>query len=98
MCCAFMVLFLLGPRIFNVFWWIFQPLRWQTAFSDIFGGSLWWIWPVLGIIFLPWTLLMYVIIFPVAGFWDWLFLILAIVADVASGGGGLWGNRDRVGM
>jgi hypothetical protein len=41
---------------------------------------------------------MYVIIFPVAGFWDWLFLILAIVADVASGGGGLWGNRERIGM
>jgi hypothetical protein len=42
--------------------------------------------------------LMYVIIFPVAGFWDWLFLILAIFADVASHGGGFFGNRDRIGV
>jgi hypothetical protein len=41
---------------------------------------------------------MYVIIFPVAGFWDWLFLILAIIADVGSYGGGGFGNRDRLGF
>ena len=41
---------------------------------------------------------MYVIIFPVAGFWDWLFLILAIFADLGSYGGGGFGNRDRLGM
>jgi len=40
---------------------------------------------------------MYVIIFPVAGIWDWLF-ILAVFADVASYGGGGYGNRDRIGM
>jgi hypothetical protein len=56
------------------------------------------IWPILGIIFLPWTTLMFVIIFPVAGFWNWLFLILAIVTDIGSYGGGFFGNRDRVGM
>ena len=93
MCCLFTTLVLLGPRIAARVWRLFWPTpKWVAAF----GGS--WIWPILGIIFLPWTLLMYVIIFPVAGFWDWLFLILAIVADVASGGGGLWGNRERVGM
>ena len=92
MCCFITTLVLLGPRIAALVWWLFWPAMWRVAF----GGSL--IWPILGIIFLPWTVLMYVIIFPVAGFWDWLFLILAIVADVASGGGGLWGNRERVGM
>ena len=25
MCCAFLALFLLGPRIFGAFWWLFQP-------------------------------------------------------------------------
>lgn len=92
MCCFITALILLGPRIAALVWWLIWPAKWVVAF----GGSI--IWPILGIIFLPWTLLMYVIIFPVAGFWDWLFLILAIVADVASGGGGLWGNRERVGM
>ncbi len=85
MCCALLVLVILGPRIFNIFWWIFQPLRWQTAFSDLFSGSLWWIWPVLGIIFLPWTTLRYVIIAPggVVG-WDWFWIILMLVVDIAS--------------
>ena len=68
MCCAFLSLVLLGPRIFGAFWWIFQPLRWQASFANWAGGSLWWIWPLLGIVFLPWTTLMYVIVAP--GGWE----------------------------
>lgn len=34
MCCAFLALVLLGPRIFGAFWWIFQSVRWQIAFSN----------------------------------------------------------------
>ena len=73
MCCAFLALFLLGPRIFGAFWWLFQPTRWNLAFSNWFGGALWWIWPILGLVFLPWTTIMYIIVAPggVAG-WDWL--------------------------
>ena len=92
MCCFFTVLVLLGPRVAAIIWWLFWPAYWNVAF----GGS--WIWPVLGIIFAPWTILMYVLIFPVVGFWNWLFLILAIVADVGSYAGGGFGNRDRIGM
>jgi hypothetical protein len=36
-------------------------------------GLYTWIWPLLGLIFLPWTTLMYVIVFPVIGL-DWLWL------------------------
>ncbi|KPK08343.1 MAG: hypothetical protein AMJ56_11800 [Anaerolineae bacterium SG8_19] len=74
MCCALLTLVLLGPRIFGAFWWIFQPLRWQAAFSN-FPTGLWWIWPILGIVFLPWTTIMYVIVAPggVTGF-DWVWL------------------------
>ena len=53
MCCALLALVLAGPRFFGIFWWIFQPGRWQLAFNDFLGGTLWWIWPILGIIFLP---------------------------------------------
>lgn len=91
MCCFFTTLVLLGPRIAALVWWLFWPGRWNLAFNSF-------LWPILGIIFAPWTILMYVIIFPVAGFWDWLFLILAIIADIASYGGGGYGNRDRLGM
>jgi hypothetical protein len=94
MCCAFLTLVLLGPRFFGMFWWIFQPLRWQAAFSN-FTGGLWWIWPVLGLVFLPWTTIMFVIVSPggVVG-WDWLWVGLMVVGDIASYTGGL--GRKRV--
>jgi hypothetical protein len=40
---------------------------------------------------------MYLIIYPggIVGF-DWVLLILGILADVASYSGGLWGNRNQV--
>ena len=88
MCCAFLALVLAGPRIFGAFWWIFQPGRWQAAFSSWIG--LWWIWPVLGIIFLPWTTIMYILVAPlgVTGL-EWLWLGLMLIADIASYGGGV---------
>jgi hypothetical protein len=92
MCCFFTILILLGPRVAAIIWWLFWPAYWKVAF----GGNL--IWPILGIIFAPWTLLMYVIIFPVIGFWNWLFLILAIIADVGFWAGGGFSNRDRIGL
>jgi hypothetical protein len=40
-----------------------------------------WVWPLLGLIFLPWTTLTYTIIFPITGF-DWLWLVFSLLADV----------------
>jgi len=93
MCCAFLLLATLGPRIFGAFWWIFQPVRWQAAFNNFPG--IYWIWAILGIIFLPWTTIMYVIVSPggVVG-WDWLWLGLMLFADIASYGGGA--GRKRI--
>ena len=88
MCCAFLSLFLLGPRIFNIFWWIFQPARWNLAFAGWPIGT--WLWAILGTIFLPWTTLMFVIVAPggVVGF-DWLWLGIMFFADLASYGSGI---------
>lgn len=76
-------------------WWLFRPLRWETAFSSLFSGGLWWIWPVLGIIFLPWTTIMFVIVAPggVVG-WDWLWIGLMFVADIFWYAGGA--GRKRI--
>ena len=96
MCCAFLSLVLLGPRIFNAFWWIFQPARWELAFRNFFvGGPVWWLWPVLGIIFLPWATLMYVIVAP-GGMttWDWLWVGVMVVIDILSYTGGA--GRKRI--
>ncbi len=89
MCCAFVVLVFLGPRFFGAMWWLVDPARWQLTFNGWPMGNLWWIWPVLGIIFLPWTTIMYVIVAPggVTGL-DWLWLGIAVFADIAWYGGG----------
>jgi hypothetical protein len=92
MCCFFTVLLFLGPRAGILIWWLINPLLWQGTFSSF-------LWPLLGFIFLPWTTLMYVIVAPlgsgVVGF-DWVWLGLAVLADIGMYAGGGYGNRDRV--
>ena len=91
MCCFFTVLVFLGPRFAGLVWWLIQPARWNLVFGSI-------IWPILGIIFLPWTTLMYVAVAPggINGILEWGFLILAIIIDIGAYAGGGFGNRDRV--
>ena len=71
MCCLFTILLLLGARAIDIVWWIAQPGRWDAAFSSA-------LWPILGIIFAPWTTMMWVICAPggVNGL-DWLWIGLA---------------------
>ena len=78
MCCFFLALVAFGPRLDILIWWLIRPVYISGAFAS-------WIWPLLGIIFLPWTLLMYLIIYPggIVGF-DWLWLGLGVLADIAS--------------
>ena len=89
MCCFFTTLVLLGPRFAVLIWWLIRPLYFNLVFNT-------WIWPLLGIIFLPWTTLMYLILGggPLIGF-DWVWLGLAVLTDLGSYGGGAYGNRER---
>ncbi len=90
MCCFFTTLVLLGPRVAILIWWLFRPVLFNAMFAT-------WIWPLLGLIFLPWTLLMYLVVGGggVIGF-DWVWLGLAFLADLSSYFGGAYGNRDRI--
>ena len=83
MCCAFLVLVTLGPRVLNAIWWLVDPVRWQAAFFS--WPITWWLWPVAGIVFVPWMTLMYLIVAPggVTGL-DWLWIGLGLLADIAS--------------
>jgi hypothetical protein len=67
-----------------------RPALWNTAFSN-------WIWPMLGLIFLPWTTLMYLLVFTngVTGF-EWFWIALAAFADIGSYAGGAYGNRNKI--
>ena len=90
MCCLFTTLVLFGPRLGILVWWLIQPVRWNAAFETF-------LWPFLGFLFLPWTTLMYVLIFPggVTGF-DWIWLGLGLLADITSYTGGAYGNRNQI--
>jgi hypothetical protein len=81
------------PRLATLFIWIARPL----LFSAAFGGS--WFWPLLGILFLPFTTLMYVLLWSsgigLTGV-DWLWLILAFLLDIGSIASSAYANRERV--
>ena len=91
--CLFALFAGMFPRLGTLFIWIARP----TMFSAAFGGS--WFWPILGIIFLPFTTLMYVILWsPVIGLttWDWFWVFMAVVIDVMHWSSTTYYNRNRI--
>lgn len=78
-CCLFAMVLAGAPRLTFLVWWLFQPVRFQATFVN---G---WVWPILGVLFVPWTTLMYVIVFPagINGF-DYLWLGLALMVDIGT--------------
>jgi hypothetical protein len=61
----------------------------QTAFSSF-------IWPVLGIIFLPWTTLLWTLFYGqngIAGF-DWVWVIIGLVVDIAVYSGSVFKRKS----
>jgi hypothetical protein len=87
--CIFVLIAALSPRLAVLLMWIFTPWV-DRAFAPI-------IWPILGIIFLPLTTLLYVILWNTGGRgvtgWEWIFVILALFGDFASYGAGAYGRR-----
>jgi hypothetical protein len=82
MCCLFLAVGLLGPRLGFLGVWLFSsPNRVSLAFQ---GG---WLLPLLGLLFLPWTVLFYVLAYaPVTGVSPigWLFVALGFIADLGT--------------
>ena len=79
MCCFVAVLFSLGPRAAILVWWLVDQLRWNAAFDSF-------IWPFLGFLVLPWTTLMYVVVFPggIEGF-DYVWMAQQRLLDLGRG-------------
>lgn len=86
MCCFFSVLIFFGPRLGFLVYWLINPVRVNLVFNTF-------IWPLLGLIFLPWTTLMYLLVFPITTF-DWVWLAIALLIDLASYGGGAYNRRQ----
>jgi hypothetical protein len=89
MCCFFTALLVLGPRVAVLFWWLARPVYIEAGVD----GN--WIFAILGWLFVPWTLLMYLIVYPggVVGF-DWVMLGLGFLVDISSYAGSVYGQTQ----
>lgn len=91
--CLFAIFAGMFPRIGVFLLWLARPV----LFSAAFGGS--WLLPVLGIIFLPFTTLIYAFVWSpgvgLSGF-DLIWVILALLLDLGSYGSSGYANRDRI--
>ena len=93
-CCLLTLVLLGASRLADVIWWVVRPGYWQAAFVN--WPIVWWAWPTLGIIFLPWTTLMYVIVYPSGvSFFEWILLAVSLLIDISSYGSGYRANAQR---
>ena len=89
--CLVALLALISPRLALFFIWIFSNLL-DRAYDG-------WLVPLLGFFVLPWTTLIYAVMWDsgtnsVEGI-EWLFVILAFLIDLGSWGLGGRGRRSR---
>jgi hypothetical protein len=79
-----------APRVFLILAWIFSA-RWDLVWKNN------WFVPLLGIIFLPFTTVMYMLVWSPTGIqgWDWMWIVLGVMLDIMK-----WGqiaaNRKNV--
>jgi len=93
MCCFFASLVFFGPRLAFLVYWLISPVRVNTALANL---NFPWLVGILGLVFAPWTMLMWVLVFPMNG-WDWIWVGFGVGADIASYLGG-YHNRRQVPM
>src|SRR5262245_42359907 len=83
--CLFAIIGGFAPRIALLLLWLFTNMV-----TSVFNSwTLSWLWPLLGIIFLPYTTLFYVLVaYPLgnANIWGWLCVLLGFVIDLRSYG------------
>ncbi|HEX6125275.1 MAG TPA: hypothetical protein VFZ23_07860 [Pyrinomonadaceae bacterium] len=88
--CLFVVLAGFFPRIALLILWVARPTLFGAAFANL-------LLPILGIVFLPYTTLFFVVLWSPGGLsnLDWVWMVLALLLDLSSYGGSGYVNRDR---
>jgi hypothetical protein len=88
--CLFALAAVSAPRLVLLVTWLFTPLV-SRAFQSAF------LVPLLGIVFLPFTTLMYVLSWTPLGVtgWGWFFVFVGLLLDIGSYTGSAYGNRSR---
>jgi hypothetical protein len=89
MACLFAVFAGIFPRLGLLIIWIARPARVDAAFDT-------WLWPLLGLMFMPFATLIYVILWQAGGLSgaDWFWVVLAGLFDIAHWVGG-WTQRRQ---
>jgi hypothetical protein len=75
--CLLVIGFSVAPRVMLALAWLFSD-RWPIVWGDN------WLAPLLGIIFLPYTTIMYLLVWAPNGIqgWDWIWIALGLLLDV----------------
>ncbi len=99
MCCLTTIFLVLISRIAIIVWWLIDPQRFNQAAQALKIGTFTLpalIWAILGWLFLPWTTLAYLYVFPggIQGF-EWIILAIGFIIDI-SGHGGSYRHRRRI--
>jgi hypothetical protein len=97
MCCITTLILVLFPRVGIVVWWFANPQSHNLPYKNWVLPSIpALIWTVLGGIFIPWTTLAYLFLYPggITGY-EWLVLGGAFLLDLASHGG-TYRHRSRI--
>lgn len=77
-CCLFALLLAGAPRVALVFWWLFDTRYVNAAFTNL-------LFAILGLLFLPWTTLMWVFVYSGGiSMLDWVLLGIAFLIDMGT--------------
>ena len=90
--CLFVTFGAFFPRLAVLFIWIARPQMFEAALGSALVG-------LIGIVFLPFTTLIYVLLWTPTGLsgWDWLWVFLAFLIDLGGLTSSAYANRERAG-
>jgi hypothetical protein len=92
-CCLGVLLLGGAPRIALILWWLVDPARvdgtfggWSTTVGTFTAPA--WIWPLTGLLLLPWTTVAFVYVSPGGiSTLEWVILAIALLLDLSTHGG-----------
>ncbi len=92
-CCLGILLLGGAPRLALLLWWFLDPTRiyaafhgWSTTVGTVTLGT--WIWPLVGLLVLPWTTVAFVFVAPGGvSMLEWVVLGIALLLDLSTHGG-----------
>jgi hypothetical protein len=91
--CVILSAAILGPRAVAIIWWLLDSARWNAAFSNI-------LFPILGIVFLPWTTLAYVLVASPTGISGVgiFVVVIGLFIDIGTYGSSAYTKKDDLGF